>query len=162
MSSHNISSKFSSIYIKQVSVCLCRCHGADRFSVCAGSGISGERFCHLGHQKSEVPADPAHAAHGSTRRHLETPGICGLRPQQGDPRRLPHFSLYLQEVRSESGSSLTKRKTYFFIQSSCSIIKIINGFCVKWGNATVVTENVSAKWKITSLILLQFDKMPQK
>lgn len=61
-----------------------RHYGADCLSICAGSGISGECFCHLSYQKSEVPADPADAAYGSPRGHLEVTWIRSLRPQQGD------------------------------------------------------------------------------
>lgn len=67
-----------------------RHHGADCFSVCTGSRISGECFCHFGHQKFAVPADPAHAAYGPPRRNLEAAGICSLCPQQGDPWHLFH------------------------------------------------------------------------
>ena len=78
---------------------LCRHHGADRLSVGSGSWISGQCFCHLSHQELEVPADPAHAAYGSTRRHLEAAGICSLRPQQGDPHMTNYKYLCILKQR---------------------------------------------------------------
>ena len=57
-----------------------RHHGADCLSVCTGSWISGQCFCHLGHQESEILADPAHAAYGPPWRHLEAARICSLCP----------------------------------------------------------------------------------
>lgn len=80
------------IVLSHCVVSLSRHYGADCLGVCTRSWISGQCFCHLGHQEFEIPADPAHAAYGPAWRHLEAARICSLCPQQGDPETISFVS----------------------------------------------------------------------
>lgn len=83
-----------------------RHHGADRIHRRAGCGLPRERLCHLGTQEFEVPADPAHDPHGPARRHLEAPGLSGLRTQQGEQDPGKHVELCALPTRHCFGSTL--------------------------------------------------------
>lgn len=62
-----------------------RHHGAHRVHRRAGCWLPGQRLRHVGAPEPAVPADPEDDPHGPAWRHLEAPGLRGVRAQQGEP-----------------------------------------------------------------------------